>query len=269
MTALAHSPRRASLLPASDDRARVAMNRRSGSRGGMRRGGGGTHPFDPRAYGAMAVWRRGDSVILNGTDVSSFNDKTGGGRHAVQATAANQPALSVGSLGGRNGLLFTAASAKAMTGPNWSEIGLTGAEIYFVLTATADPSGALGSGGALCQLGSGAGQSWYPYSDGVVYEGAGSNAQHTIGNPAASLTLPHVFSISSIAGEYQGYIDGVALGAPTANTVAWTTLEYLGFNNGGKYFSGIVYEQGIFTGKLSAPNRASLVAGLKAYYGGW
>lgn len=266
LSAALESRRHAHLL--RSDHARSARNRRTGGRGGMRRGGGGVPAFSPAAYGTMAVWRRGDDMTLNGATVSAWSDKSGNGRHLVQATAANQPSKSTGSLGGRDGISFLAASAKAMTGPNWATIGLTGAEIYIVAVAAADPSGAAGDGGGLWLLGSSAGQSYHPYSDGVVYDGAGSNAQHTIGNPTSSLTLPHVYSVSSIAGEYQGYIDGVAIGAPTANTVAWAALEYLGWN-GVKFWSGAVYEQGIFTAKLSTPNRSALVAGLKAYYGGW
>ena len=207
-------------------------------------------------------------MTLNGATVSAWNDKTGNGRHLVQATAANQPARSAGSLNGRDGLTFLAAGAKAMTGPNWATIGLTGAEIYVVVAASADPSGALGDGGGLWLLGSAAGQSYYPYSDGSVYDGAASNAQKTIGNPTLALSSPRVYSVSSIAGEYIGYVDGVAVNAGLANTVAWAALEYLGWN-GVKFFSGTVWEQGIFTGKLSALNRAALVAGLKTYYGGW
>ncbi len=55
MTALARSRRRASLLSISGSPARVAQNRRSGGRGGMRRGGGGAPlPFVPLASGTFA-----------------------------------------------------------------------------------------------------------------------------------------------------------------------------------------------------------------------
>ena len=94
---------------------RVAYDRRTGGRGGVRRGGGGVPAFDPRAFGTMAVWRRGDDMTLNGATVSAWNDKSGNARHLVQATAANQPSKSTGSLGGRDGISFLASGKSPPT----------------------------------------------------------------------------------------------------------------------------------------------------------
>ena len=66
--ALAHTRRRASLLSVSDDRARAAMNRRTGSRGGMRRGGGGV-PVDAAEAAINAV--SGLVVNLDARDLSA------------------------------------------------------------------------------------------------------------------------------------------------------------------------------------------------------
>jgi hypothetical protein len=52
-------------------------------------------PWTPAALGAtLALWldaADASTITLNGSTVSQWNDKSGNGRHASQATAANQP----------------------------------------------------------------------------------------------------------------------------------------------------------------------------------
>jgi hypothetical protein len=52
-----------------------------------------------------ALWLDADddsTITLNGSNVSQWNDKSGNGRHATQATAANQPAYTTAGLNGKN-----------------------------------------------------------------------------------------------------------------------------------------------------------------------
>ncbi|MFM5960147.1 MAG: hypothetical protein ACKOQ2_23825, partial [Dolichospermum sp.] len=46
------------------------------------------------------------TIILNGSTVSQWRDKSGNGRNATQATAANQPVLATNSQNGQNGITF-------------------------------------------------------------------------------------------------------------------------------------------------------------------
>lgn len=50
--------------------------------------------FDPSELTDLSVWYRGDSVITSAGQVSQLTDKSGHGRHAVQATSINQPTYS-------------------------------------------------------------------------------------------------------------------------------------------------------------------------------
>ncbi|MFM6272695.1 MAG: hypothetical protein ACKPFA_40420, partial [Dolichospermum sp.] len=46
------------------------------------------------------------TITLNGSTVSQWNDKSGNGRNAIQATATNQPAYTANGLNGKPVLTF-------------------------------------------------------------------------------------------------------------------------------------------------------------------
>ena len=46
------------------------------------------------------------TITLNGSNVNQWNDKSGNGRHATQATAANQPQYTTAGLNGKNVVTF-------------------------------------------------------------------------------------------------------------------------------------------------------------------
>ncbi|MFM6881720.1 MAG: hypothetical protein ACKPKK_13905, partial [Dolichospermum sp.] len=65
------------------------------------------------------------TIILNGSTVSQWNDKSGNGRNAIQATAANQPAYTANGLNGKPVLTFDGindflVSSTGTYGPNVS-----------------------------------------------------------------------------------------------------------------------------------------------------
>ena len=69
---------------------------------------GGTKLWTP-AQITTALWLDADSpssITLNGSTVSQWNDKSGNGRHATQATAANQPAYSATGFNGKPAVAF-------------------------------------------------------------------------------------------------------------------------------------------------------------------
>lgn len=88
---------------------------------GPTNGGGGT--FSPSDLANLSLWLRGDDVTLNGSDVSSWNDKSGNGRHYAQATAANQPGyLATGGPNNTPCLEFNGVD-KYMDRAGWTETG--------------------------------------------------------------------------------------------------------------------------------------------------
>ena len=75
--------------------------------------------FDPRSLDAgLLVWARSDlGVEMNGSTASGWADMSGSGNDLAQATAADQPTLASGGLGGRPELTFDGLS-DVLTGPS-------------------------------------------------------------------------------------------------------------------------------------------------------
>ena len=73
--------------------------------------------FDPRSIAGLALWLDGadaNSVTLNGSTVSQWNDKSGNGRHATQATAASQPTFTANARNGRSALTFSGSQVMSV-----------------------------------------------------------------------------------------------------------------------------------------------------------
>lgn len=68
--------------------------------------------FAPTSIPDLTLWLDANTQDLGA--VSSWTDKSGGARHVVQATGAQQPICTANQLNGRNGLIFTSAAAKHM-----------------------------------------------------------------------------------------------------------------------------------------------------------
>jgi hypothetical protein len=67
---------------------------------------------EDRALNGLALWLRSDAgLVLAGSSVSQWSDQSGNARHAVPISAASQPTLAAGGLGGRAALRFDGASS--------------------------------------------------------------------------------------------------------------------------------------------------------------
>lgn len=117
-------------------------------RGRRNQSGSGVTPFDPNSIAGLVSWYRADTKVLNGSNVSTWTDKSGNGNDLVQGTAGAQPAwnASTASFGNKPTVGFTngkflATSGNTTYGPfTW----------FIVFSATVDgyvgmrgPSGAL------------------------------------------------------------------------------------------------------------------------------
>jgi hypothetical protein len=69
--------------------------------------------WTPAKLSGLALWldaADANTITLNGSTVSQWNDKSGNNRHASQATAANQPTYTPSGLNGKPTLTFDGSS---------------------------------------------------------------------------------------------------------------------------------------------------------------
>lgn len=66
--------------------------------------------FNPKSIAGLQLWLDGadsSTITLNGSTVSEWRDKSGNSRHAVQATALRQPAVTATAKAGKSAISFT------------------------------------------------------------------------------------------------------------------------------------------------------------------
>ena len=231
-------------------------------------GGGGAPAFDPAAYGTVAWWLRGDDVTLNGSDIASWNDKSGNAKHYAQGTPAIQPAFVASAINGQPGVDFAASAGEYLSGPNLSLDGFTALETFIVMQLNADPPAAGGGGLWLVGVGSGGGDA-IPFTTGKIYDGFGSSARKTTVNPTPSMAAPCVYNVVSTSGEWTNFLNGTQLYTTATNTVGCrNAASQLGASLSlAGYMDGVICEWLTFAQKLGATEKVAVKAYLSGRYG--
>lgn len=230
--------------------------------------GGGGAAFNPADHGTVAWWLRGDDVTLNGADVSSWNDKSGNGRHFTQGTPSQQPLFVASAIGGQPGVQFDQASSEFLACvADLNAAGFTGLETFIVLQKNEDPPSTVTKAG-LWRVGIGT-QAAVPFTDGNFYDSFASSVRKNTGNPATSIASPAVYNVVSIAGEWTSFLNGTQHYTTGANTFAiqsGVSQVKLG-PSAGNFLDGVVCEWLTYEGKLGAGDKTAVEAYLAARYG--
>lgn len=243
---------------------------RSRSRGRCS-GGRAGEPSIP-ASGLVARYRADTGLTLVSGDVSSWAVKAGTLGAATQGTAANR-LVSAGSatINGKRTVTMS-------TPGRWvvlpSLAALTSVEIFLVGKLAADPPDAsfTGDTGGLWRVGTSALSTVVPFTDGIVYDDAGTTVRKTTANPAASMAAPFLYNVRSAANAWSNHLNGVQLHSTGTNTVGLATVPTLGANaatDGGAingFGDGLLAEVLIYNAVLSAGDRATIHAYVTSYY---
>lgn len=91
--------------------------------------GGGLQAWTPAAI-QTALWLDANdpnTITLNGSTVSQWNDKSGNGRNAAQSTAANQPTFTASGLNGKSVVTFASSNSTFLT---FSDISVTDNNVF-------------------------------------------------------------------------------------------------------------------------------------------
>jgi hypothetical protein len=237
-------------------------------------GGGGS--FDPLSL-SPALWLdasdsstlydavTGGSLVAADGLVARWEDKSGNGRHATQATSGLRPQRKTSVINSkdilrfnRNGMVF--ASAPISSG--------SGTAIY-VTKAVNDPP-ALGddAGAPLGDFGSDGQANHFPWVDGNVYDDFGSTARKNLGNPTLSLASWRVCSQLSATNNYTAWLNGSLIFTTATNTTGWSSSPKIGYVIGGAtyYFLGDIVETLLYPTALSTIDRQAVESYLASKY---
>lgn len=177
-------------------------------------------PWTPKRLGAsLAVWLRGDSKVLNGSNASQATDLSTNARHYTQGAAGAQPAWSATGLAGRPCFTFD-GSDDILVGPSLAALS-TSADVFVVVQLDVDPPIA-GHGG--CWDCAGTGQEDYcpNFADGAIYQGALSTARKSTAVTKGSgyFQTPRIVAVYSAASDWKLSLNGVQQYSTGTNTFA-------------------------------------------------
>ena len=237
--------------------------------------------FDPRKLRArLLVWVRSDlGAEMNGSTVSDWADSSGSGNDFAQATAADQPTLTSGGLGGRPELTFDGSSDE-MDGSSFYGI-VSAADDWTVAAVVRDWTwggnvqlyygrgvlGAVGGGvtrfnlGVTSDAGPGLGFGCWNVADGHVQAyGDDSQAQ------GAAAVMVGVCDAGSLTMRVNGTAGSTVSGTTGLHSSA-TTLQLGRGNSNVTHWDGSASEVMIFDGVLGQRDLMQLEAYLSDRYG--
>lgn len=198
---------------------------------------GGGDPDAPGTLSNLEFWVRGSSLsALNADDeIATWNDESGNG-HNVTGVVSTTKKPTYRPTDGPSStpavrMCTTAGVGGYFTLPNFLN-GVFGTGNGFVVARLEnDPPGAFSKCGPPMGDWGSAGDDYYPFSsDGIIYDGWGSNVRKTTVNPTDSLASWHVYEVRSASGAWSNHLNGTQLSTTASNSVAWNTAPYLGFS---------------------------------------
>src|SRR5882724_2120448 len=210
----------------------------------------------------IKLWLKGDEGVSKDR-ASVWTDSSGNSNNAFQITPSSQPQVVENAINGRPVVRFDGADDSL----NLSSFanGFTQGEVFIVAKASATQADV----STLWTMGDD--YVWtpntYPGGDGTVCETFGTRNQKNTGVPSQSLNQPHLYNVSSKAGEFVTRFNGSEHYRTANNTVFFPSNAIVG---GGVYerhrFGGDIAELIVFNRVLTQSERDQVQSYLAEKY---
>lgn len=230
--------------------------------------------FDPNTIPGLRLWYRADKLITLSSGVSAWgnNGSTGSAADLSQSTSARRPSYtsSNASFGGRPTVDFASASTQYMS-TTGAPTGLSSVEAFLVLNLVADPPASATNAGLWYYSTTSAGSlTYYPFTDGVIYDASLTSARKTTVNPTPSLTSAHLYNVVSTSSEWTSFLNGTQLFTTATNTVGLSATAIVGTSHPSltnTYLNGSIAEIAVYDNKISSGDKTNFKRYIAARYG--
>lgn len=227
-----------------------------------------TGPAGVGSSSSIRFWYRADrtgTVLTNGQAVSTWSDLSG---NSSNATGVNGPVFLQNGINGLPSVSFSGVGQYFNLG---DLSALTEGEAFVVTKATFDPPSSAGLG-SLWHLGA-AQNTFYPFTDGNLYESFGSTVRRDNIVLPPNVTVPRIYNVISAANYWEARMDGAggigggSLAVIGINSVLFPTAPRLGSNAiGDGFFSGAISEVFLFSTRLNTAQRVIVENYLSSRY---
>jgi hypothetical protein len=202
--------------------------------------------------------------------VTTWYDQSGNGNNETQSTAADQPRIvNSGTIDKMNSvptIYFSGGLGGSFLSSSNYMSGSTTGSVFAFTAVDSDPSVGFGSGHFISTIQQSGQAAHCPFSDGNIYESFGTNSRKSAGNPTASLTTPHLYSVVSQLNDYKIYIDNTQFYSTTSNTVSFPNTILVGKSTDGKTsynYNGKLSELILYP---SSPDRTGINTNMNSFY---
>jgi hypothetical protein len=215
--------------------------------------------FNPKSISGLQLWldaSDASSVVLNGSTVSQWSDKSGNGRNATQGTANNQPTFSAAARNGRSVLSFDGSNDSLLTSSFSISQPFTIALVGKINSTAANGNFSDGgtSGRAAVFFTTGNGGQWATFA-GVAISGGVANTDW------------HVFHAHFNGSSSSLYVDGASVASGNAGTDGFNGLRIGGYTASIALLNGSIAEMYCYSGQSTADSRSKITQGLAKKWG--
>jgi hypothetical protein len=195
--------------------------------------------------------------------VTTWYDQSGNANNATQSTAGNQPQIvSSGSVILENSKP-TISFLSGLSGFGFATFSPTTVEGFLVVKAKADPPLTTNSG--FINIGSNTDDSHFPFIDGNIYDGFGTTARKTVGNPTTPLNQVNLYNVLSASGEWTARLNTTQIFTTSSNVVGINANPKIAAKNISFGMSNFISEFIIYPSNQSA-NRSGIESNINLYY---
>ena len=219
----------------------------------------------------LVLWLEADAIVgLSDTDpITTWPAHIGSD---PTASATERPLYRTNQINGLPAVEFDGSNDR-FTVPDFFAGTETAAEMFIIVRIDNDPPGSVNQVG-MWHLAGGGVVNAFPSTDSNVYDGFGSTARKTVGNPTPSLTSWRLYNVSSAAGDWTVRLDGTQIFTTASNTFQGSVSGTMGITrklgqSGGlsHFLDGMVAGLFVFDHVLSAGDRTLVHDYISAKYG--
>jgi hypothetical protein len=183
--------------------------------------------FVPSDESGLILWAEADNVTASdGDQLSQWDDDSGNNYHFKQATQILRPHYLVNQINGLPAIRFYGTNHYFNVSNVLNGLSLTAAEVFIITKTVADPAASAATMGLWSISGTDE-DTGYTFTDGVIYDGFGSSARKTTGNPTLSLTSWRLYNVQTAANAWTNRIDGEVHYGTGVNTVDFDQTTHL------------------------------------------
>jgi hypothetical protein len=195
--------------------------------------------------------------------VTTWYDQSGNANNATQTTATNQPQIVSGGSIILENTKPTISFLSGLSGFGFATFSPTTVEGFLVVKAKADPPLTINSG--FINIGSNTDDSHFPFSDGNIYDGFGTTARKTVGNPTTPLNQVNLYNVLSASGEWTARLNTTQIFTTSSNVVAIIANPKIAAKTISTGMSNFISEFIIYPSNQSA-NRSGIESNINLYY---